>query len=68
MSWDRADSESPHRTGLKERSSQIPSNGTHHLSSDSQSPFPNVSSGQHSEGSGARIVYSQFTDEKTEGR
>ena len=68
MSWGRADSESPHRTSLEERSFQILSSGTYHLSPDSQSPFPNMSSGQHSEGSGARIVYSQFTDEKTEGR
>lgn len=60
MSWGRADSESPHRTGLEERSFQIPSNGTYHLSPDSQSPFPNMSSEQYSEGSVARIFYSQF--------
>ena len=60
MSWGRADSESPHRTGLEERSFQIPSNGTYHLSPDSQSTFPNMSSEQYSEGSVARIFYSQF--------
>lgn len=60
MSWGKADSESPHRTGLEERRFQIPSNGTYHLSPDSQSPFPNMSSEQYSEGSVARIVHSQF--------
>ena len=68
MSWGRADSECPHRTGSEERSFQIPSKGTYHLSPDSRSPFSNVSPGQHSEGSRARIIYSQITDEKPEGR